>query len=112
MANDPIFCSFCGKNRMEVSHLVGEEGRTMICSECWEQATEALATAVGCEPTMAYAVIKKARLDQAELYLRRQMALCRTDEIVGIRGPTGLSAAEDGLGATPGDRMPGGGTER
>ena len=30
----PIYCSFCGKRRDEVSHLISGPGPIYICNEC------------------------------------------------------------------------------
>lgn len=84
--NDAVFCSFCGKNRKEVRGLVASDRKVVICSECWEIAADQFAAMANCDPTVAYAVIKKDRLDQSELFLRKQLALVRTSKIVEIRG--------------------------
>ena len=110
--NDPIFCSFCGKNRREVRGLIAGP-KVYLCSECWELATDAFAEMAKCDPTVAYAVIKKERLDQQELFLRRQIAMCRTEQIIEIRGARPASEdideLDDGPDAAPGDSMPSGG---
>jgi ATP-dependent protease Clp ATPase subunit len=81
--NNPIFCSFCGKNQREVQHLV--QGRAVyICNECWEVAADVMAKTIGVEPSLVYVTIKKRRLDQAELFVRRAMAMVRTTAIVAI----------------------------
>lgn len=113
-SNDSIFCSFCGKNRREVRGLVASDRKVVICSECWEVATDQFASMAGCDPTVAYAVIKKDRLDQRELHLRRQMALVRTNEIVEIRGPgmacADLDELDDGPEPPTGGNVQDGGT--
>lgn len=82
-ANDPIFCSFCGKNRREVRALVAGRG-VFICSECLELAVDVLAAELRIPAVDVYAHIRADREDAHRKWLARMAEAVSTSEVVEI----------------------------
>lgn len=70
-------CSFCKKSSNEVAMIVAAEPPSAICSECWELTADVIGEKLGCEPSMVYIELKRARLNALELTLRRQVSIDR-----------------------------------
>lgn len=96
--NDPVFCSFCGKNRQEVRALVSGPC-VFLCSECWEGAADVFATYMKVEPAAVYEVLKKEREAARERFIERlretvQAAPGDVVSVGPVQSPTGVVGSE------------------
>lgn len=71
--NNPVFCSFCGKNQEQVLALVSGPA-VLICTECLEFAVDTLATQFGIPSEALYGYLKGRRMAGVEAYLERMAA--------------------------------------
>lgn len=81
--NNPVFCSFCGKDQRQVAAIVS--GRLVyICTECLETAFDTLAEQYGIPASDVYAHIRRRRMEAAAADLEQ---LVRSLEGTGVPLP-------------------------
>jgi len=67
--NNPVFCSFCGKNAKQVAGIVSAPG-VCICTECIVQCCDDLSAYMGVPPAELYPRMKHAQEERRKEYLR------------------------------------------